>query len=1052
MIVPVHNHSVYSALDGFSEPEEIARRIAEIGAPGAFITDHGVVSGWRPFKKAMESAGLFAGFGIEAYQTGLGHRAARPEKKGKQDSFHLVLLAKNDEGIRNIMRMSDEASRTGYYYKPRIDWDLLERHSDGVIATSACLGGLVSDAIMEGRDPEDIDRFLKIFKNDFFMEIHTYPGDTQKNVNLELVQIARERGIPLVYANDAHYCKKEEWPLHEIMLCMQMNDYLDNPDRKMSHPNGALSIMSEDQVRAALSYLPSWAIDDAISNSGMIMDRCKTASLAPKKMHLPKYDVGEKTSLDYLMDLIDAGIDIRFDGYITNDYQDRIVTEVETLMTNPILIDYFLIVWDMCRWADQNDIGRGPGRGSVGGSLVAYLLGITDIDPIEYDLFFERFYNIGREDGLPDIDIDFEVSKRHLVKNYLTEKYGENNTIAIGTHIRLKPKATIEKVGRALGIPFADIERIKAIIDGVPDINIVSADQIDWRGGDGVTVAVLETYSPYLGLWEPSNASILLQPFIDRYPDLFFAAEIIGGRISNYGIHASAYVISDVDVRDIIPGMSRKEDGDTSRVMATQVDMHEVEDLGFPKLDILGLRNLDTIEWVRRSTGNWAWADIKWHEQPEEFWEQMDRGYGLGLFQVEGGQAKEIGKKMRPRSIDDLAAIVALNRPGPIRTGVVDRFLARHNGMDSAEYDHEILIPILKSTYGDFLYQEQVIAYFSRIGYDKKQADSIRKMLGKKKASEMDAERPRYMEHAYRFMSEATAARIWDKIIDFSLYSFNKAHAVGYGIMLARTMYIKWKYPREFIIASILTNRTEAGLYVQEARRMRIDVHVPDINRSRPSIAIAGASIYMGLAEVKGVGDAAAKWIIEHGPYTSYENFMSILDAEAEKWSSQETKKGRSPKQIVPAHMIKNLVSVGAFDTVSPYLTPDDRISNERDLLGVVIHDGIQDVINANPDEFEDLNTYEDLANDTFSGRMVLPGMITTVRNLVTKKGKNPGQQMAIVSMQWDGAQAEFVAFPQTYSSYAWMLKPDTIGIFVLKKDMKKESWILESGKKIVRP
>ena len=435
-ICPVHNHSEYSALDGFSTVVEIANRIEQIGAPGAFLTDHGVIAGWRPFGKEMRRKGLIPGFGIEAYQAAV-HREARPESKKKsRDQHHLVLLAKNDKGVENVMRLSDEANRTGFYFVPRVDWDLLEKYSEGVMATSACLSGLIAKGI-NNDDKSDLYRYLDIFGDDFLIELHTYDDPYQREINKELVAIASEHGVPMVYANDAHYSCVEDYEHHEIMLCMQTGAKITD-EKRMSHPP-CLYIMDEAQVRESLSYLPEAAVDQAIANSSEVLERCRDAELPEPRMHLPVF-VPREATLDKSNDhtiirMVEEGLEARYPE-VTDEIEKRAEYELETIISAG-LADYFLITADFCQWADDSGIQRGPGRGSVGGSIIAYVLGITDVDPIKYNLYFERFYNAGRDEGLPDIDIDFEPERRTEIDDYLRSRYGSNQVIPVGNHIRM---------------------------------------------------------------------------------------------------------------------------------------------------------------------------------------------------------------------------------------------------------------------------------------------------------------------------------------------------------------------------------------------------------------------------------------------------------------------------------------------------------------------------------------------------------------------------------------------------------------------------------------
>lgn len=1041
MAVPVHNHSEFSALDGFSTVVEIAERVQEIGEPGAFITDHGVISGWRPFEKEMRSRGLIPGFGIEAYQAAV-HREARPEtKKKSRDQHHLVLLAKNSVGVANLMRINDEANRTGFYFVPRTDWEILDKYKEGVIATSACLAGMVAKGIAND-DRSDLYRYLDLFGENFFIELHTYDDPYQREINKELVRIAAEHGVPMVYANDAHYACSNDYGHHEIMLCMQTGAKITDKDR-MSHPP-CLYIMDERQVLESLNYLDGAAVQEAISNSHQIIEMCRDARLPEPRMHLPVY-VPREATLDKsnnhsIIRMVEEGLSERYKE-ITEEVESRAIYELETII-DAGLADYFLITADFCKWADENGIQRGPGRGSVGGSLVAYALGITDVDPIKYDLYFERFYNAGRDEGLPDIDIDFEPERRSEIDDYLRSRYGANHVIPIGNHIRMKPKMTIDRVGKALGIPYGDLEAIKKIIDLIPDINIISADQIGWEPGPGVKIAVLD---------DPEAAKNL-EPYINRYPELFEHAKAIGGRLVTYGVHASAIIISDVDIRGVLPTMLRTSDDGSKgkKVLATQVEMREVEACGFPKFDRLGLRNLSTLKSVIDLTGgDWSYKDIEWESLPEDFWELIESGLTLGLFQVEDGMAKQIGKRLKPRSIEDLAAIVALNRPGPLRSGVVDRFIARRNEEEATIYPHEILRPILKETYGDFLYQEQVIAYFRAISYDMKEADGIRKMLGKKLVIEMEKEYPRYVERASAFMTEEQAKSIWDLIVDFSKYSFNKSHAVAYAIILARTMYAKWKHPVEFVMSSIQTNPADVGSYIREARLMGIKINTPDVNMSDVEISQKNGEIWFGLKNIKWIGEEAAKWVVDNRPFANCEQFRTKHAELQKEW--EKNKKGKSPRQLLRSSQIDTLVLAGAFDQTDPReYDPMEEAERQKELLGFAIIDPNSDIIEKNRDRLDNLLSYEEI--ESMMGSIVqIAGVVTEVKEIKTKSGTNMGR----VKIEWDGSESEFAVFGPSqwnnenkWAEYKdWLLKPMTLGIWSVK--VGERGLVLQNGEKL---
>lgn len=796
-------------------------RTKEIGCTGCGLTDHGLVAGHVPFHKAMREAGLRPILGLEAYHARVSRKVTpdavpyvdkngRKRTKKPRDAAHLVLLAKNAEGLRNLNILSDESNRSGFYYAPRLDWELLEKHHEGIIATSACLSGLVARGI-EADDRSDLERYLGIFGSDFYLELHTYAAAKQRTVNRELWSVAQSRGIPVVFASDAHYCDASQHEIHEMLLCMQMASDLSSPknlspdgevDEDHSHDGAvnhfhpkSLYMLSETEVRDSLAYLPASAVDEAIANSDLIASRC-SVELPETRLHMPVFKVPESACVEFsdnnqlaLLEMMEKGLVERYGDDVPQEVLDRAEYEYETLTEVDLgggatLGDYFLINWDwITNFCKPQGILTGPGRGSAGGSLLAYALGITHIDPIKYNLQFERFWNPGRASGFPDIDTDVEQGKRGTVKEYLIDKYGADKVLSIGTHICHQPKSAIESAAKAFfgrermkeEFLYDEVDAIKALIEKTVD----AGKQPDW-----------ET------LWDSPVADELhsFKHQSSEWTKVFEVAQAITGRIANYGIHASAVVISDISLPETMPCRSATPPkGQTERQLVTQVEMGEVESLGFLKLDLLGLRNLDTLALTAKLAGSdTEWWSIDYDRLPDESWELLDKGLTLGLFQVEEGRAaKDIAKRLKPRNLKDLAAIVALNRPGPLRSGAVDRFLARRNGEEEVLYPHPILEDILEHTYGEMIYQEDVLAYFRKIGYSWAEADMIRYYMGKKRVEAMKAEYPRYLERASEFMTEEEARHIWDLMEDFSKYGFNIPHAACYGMILGATLVAK---------------------------------------------------------------------------------------------------------------------------------------------------------------------------------------------------------------------------------------------------------------------
>ena len=1007
---PIHNHSHYSALDGYGTPEEIAARIKGLGLPGAALTDHGTVAGWNSFRKAMEASGLECVYGIEAYQA----KGSRLENPGgqKRDQAHLILLAKTLEGYKNIKRLSNEAHRSGFYYAPRVDWELLERFREGVICTSACMGGLLAQAIMNG-DPTNklINEYLRRFGDDFYIELHTYSTDEQKKINKALCGLAQEHGIPLLIANDAHYPTPDDYVYHEVMLSVQEQRQFDVD--KPRHPPD-LYIMDEADIRNRLSYLHTRYVDEAITMTDKVFEDCQF-DIPVNRMHLPKFQ-GPKDSNEYLIDLVEAGIYRKYGSDPAQEVIDRAEYEMEEIIKAK-LADYFLIVRDFVLYSRSRGILVGAGRGSVGGSIIAYCMDITEIDPLRYGLFFERFWNPGRAKGFPDIDVDFEDLLRDEIKTYLSEKYGENRVISIGTYQTLGPKGALKDCLRVLydEVPFKDQNAISTLIDKTTRAGIPAG----WEE-----------------IWDKIGKD--LAPWEKKYPDAFEAAQALTGRIRNYSTHASAVVISDVDLEEELPGRADRKE----KTFVTQVDMGEVEELGFLKMDLLGLRNLTTLREAAELAGHPNFDFRTVHNElldagfPDDFWEMLDHGLTLGLFQIEDGAgAKGIVRAMKPRSVEELGLAVALNRPGALESGATERYLDRLAGKIAVRYPHAILEPILQETLGEIVYQEQVIAYLKAIGYSLGEADEVRKMMGKKKVKDMEAEYPRYLNRAKNHMTEKQAENIWHLIENFSRYGFNKSHAIGYGIILLWSMYAKYYWTTQFFLASIQTaDKNRVGSYIAEARTMGIHILPPDINMSEIEVTDKDGDIYYGLSNIKGVGRSASSWIVANRPYSSKQDLIDRLEAANLDWKERELP-GLSPKTILKSNMIQALWDAGAFDRIEDRKVDDNKkIELEEELLGVTITDVVTPVVERHWEEIQDCDTLDALDGADSEFKTVV-GVISGVRvtKVNEKAWKNPGREMAFISLEWQQNSATIVAFPDEYDSVKYMLKKRTIGKFDLR-------------------
>ncbi len=723
---------------------------------GAAITDHGLVAGWEPFAKAMQERGLIAVRGIEAYQAKV-HRAKRPDpikrevvskKTGRKstrlhhpnDAFHVVLLAQNDTGQRNLKILSQLANDPKVDYRidrPRLDWELLEQYNEGVICTSACMGGLVSDGI-KSDDLTALNRYLQIFGDRFFIELHAYRTQEQHEVNEALMAIAQERGIPMLAVSDAHFACQEDYLNHEALLTAQMGPpgasegygWKSPATGQMRHHPPDLWIMDNQSMYNHLSYLGDRVVHEAMANTVDLLESCRNVTPVERKLHLPRFVQAEEVKRDVsnskelLLELMEEGLVERYGEDLPDEVVDRATFEFKAITEafgkgERGLEDYFLITWDLINWCDRQGILTGPGRGSAAGSVLAYALGITDVDPIRYGLYFERFWNPGRTDGLPDIDNDVPQKYRGVVKDYLSRRWGYDNVRDIGTHVRMGPKAAIDRAlkptygtieyDNATGRPktivvdsgyYAAAEVIKKHIETLED----AGKQPEWQDeyndeGELIREGI------YTALSEE------LKPFIAEYPELFETAEWLTGRISTYGVHASAVILSDEPLTGLMASRLAEDKDEGVRKLVTQIDMHEVEANGFLKLDILGLRNLDTLmetlalteEHAGKNPNDVLKREVDWDNLPDEMWNLLTDKLTLGLFQIEDGHAaRKIAKEMHAKSLEDLGAIVALNRPGPLRSGMVDHYFTRRAGEEPIVYQHEILEDISDATYGMF--------------------------------------------------------------------------------------------------------------------------------------------------------------------------------------------------------------------------------------------------------------------------------------------------------------------------------------------------------------
>jgi DNA polymerase-3 subunit alpha len=1112
---PLHNHSDRSALDGFSTPEEIARRAEEIGAPAIALTDHGVVSGHLDFAKALTKRGIKPIFGCELY-----HGTKWTDFKGRErDQAHLIALAYTDEGLRNLWRLVDATAHPDKFrYVGRNSWDDIERYREGIIFTSACALGMVPQALLRG-DTTPLDRYLEILGPDhFLLEVSTYPGDwdfrdsgedepvNTRTINELIVEVGLERGCEFIYGDDGHYAFPDQWEYHDAYLACSTKQTIYTPveERTMYHPPGAVCIKDGDTVREALSYLPDQVVDNAIENSLRIAESCDV-SLPDVRRHLPVFvpsdcpwleeSVGydpEATGAEVFISLVERGIVRRY-GEDAPDYVwDRAIREMEVFLEDEShLYDYFLLAWDVCEYCDHAGIERGPGRGSSAGCIVAYALGITDVDPLHYGLIFERFWNPGRAEGFPDIDSDFEKSRRREVREYLAERWGKDRVRSIGTVGRMKPKATIDRIWYGCDVTWNEKEELKGIVGETPDIDILGHEAIGWDPEiePGKVIYVQNAVGQKIEEWvakQPSKRQPILRKFID------FLRHICN-RVENYGIHASGLVISDTDTPPELPCYLRGPKDD--RVPATLFAMDDVDKRFFIKLDVLGLRTLDTLADWKRQMAERHGIDIKWsgldlQDHPDEMWDLLADGYAAGIFQIESGYPKKLAEEFKPRSVEDLSIILALNRPGPIRSGAPDSFIVRRRGEEDDKFDGRkipLLAEILEPTYGWFLYQEQVIAYFTALGYNLSDADAVRKILGKKKpeqwlalfTGEGEWAGKSYIEMAAKAglgdLSGTQAANwdgrdvedehgkplfpkvtedawvIWRSIVNFAKYSFNKSHTVAYAVIAFRCLFAKYYGDAEWYTSCIRTvpkdKRAERmPLYINEARRKGIEVLPPDIALSNSDVSIADDAIVFGLGDVKGVsssGDYVVRLRNEMGVDISTpeklfdaieelnKNFLKDKKAAAKEGKPYD-KSVKSPKQSLQANKIKALFDAGAWDNLGERELPlSEKQAYEKELLEVILTDNTDKAFENAFEEVAECDTYED-ALESYAGVDTvwrLPGVVTNVRETKTREAQ---KAMGIVTIEYQDKELTFAVFPDRWRKTKFLWKERTPGIFTI--------------------
>ncbi len=1038
----LHVHTEYSLLDGSNKIKEYVDRVRELGMDSAAITDHGVMYGVIDFYRAARAAGINPILGCEVY-VAPGSRFDREAGSGDDRYYHLVLLAENNQGYSNLMKIVSKGFVEGFYYKPRVDLSLLEKYHEGIIALSACLAGEVARFLTRGMY-EDAKkaalRYQDIFgKGNFFLELQDHGIPEQQNVNQQLLKMHRETGIELVATNDVHYTLAEDAQPHDVLLCLQTGKKLADEDR-MRYEGGQYYVKSSEEMERLFPYAP-----EALENTHKIAQRCHV-EIEFGVTKLPKFDVPEGyTSWEYLNELCFRGLEERYQP-VTEELKERLNYELSTIR-NMGYVDYFLIVWDFIKYARDHDIMVGPGRGSAAGSLVAYTLGITQLDPIRYDLLFERFLNPERV-SMPDIDVDFCFERRQEVIDYVRRKYGDDCVVQIVTFGTLAARGVIRDVGRVMDLPYAQVDTIAKMIPQELNITIDKALQMN----------------PELKKVYEDQKEI---------HDLIDTAKRLEGLPRHTSMHAAGVVISQKDVSEYVP-LSRASDGS----IVTQFTMTTLEELGLLKMDFLGLRTLTVIQNAVHLIEQDAGVKLDMQHidyNDKKVLDSLGTGRSDGVFQLESAGMKNFMKELKPQSLEDVIAGISLYRPGPM--DFIPQYIRGKNRPDTIKYDCPQLEPILKPTYGCIVYQEQVMQIVRNLaGYTLGRSDLVRRAMSKKKAAVMEKERQNFVygneEEGVpgciaNGISEQTANKIYDDMIDFAKYAFNKSHAAAYAVVSYQTAFLKYYYPVEFMAAlmtSVIEMPTKVAEYIQVCRQMNIKILPPDVNRGAYGFSVDNGAIRYGLSAIKSVGRPVINALVEErevkGEYRSLKDFIERLTGTVNKRAIENFIKAgaldclegnRRQKMLVYGQIVDSIAQekknsfagqMSLFDLVSdeekkeyeirmPDVEEYDKemiLAFEKDVLGIYLsghpleryRNIMEKMISAKTTDFQP--DEESGIPKVYDGqKVIIGGMITEKTIKYTRNNK----VMAFLTVEDLLGTVEIVVFPRDYEKWQAMLNED---------------------------
>ena len=897
-VVPLHVHTEYSLLDGAIRIKDYCEFAKEKGMSAIAITDHGVMYGDLEFYTTAKEFGLKPILGSEFYV----HDGDITEHdKNNNPCYHLILLAKNEQGYKNLIKLTSIAWCEGKYVKPRINWELLEKYHEGLICLSACLAGELLRHLKIGEKDKALEvakRYKNLFGEDYYIELQDHGLVEQKKTNPELIKIAKELDIKLVITNDSHYLRQEDADMHDTLLCLQTNSDKDEVNR-FRFENDQFFIKTTDQLRDSFRWMDSELFEECIKNTNDIAEKCHLI-IELGKSPLPEYPIPPQyTTESYLEHLVFEGLEKRY-GNISDDLKKRVQYEL-SVINKMGFAAYFLITWDFIHYAKTHGIPVGPGRGSAAGSVVAYALEITDLDPIRHKLLFERFLNPERF-TMPDIDIDFCIERRGEVIDYVTQKYGADRVCQIITFGTYAAKAAFKGVARILKIPFSESNRLAGLIDPAIDLALTINDKaktlkqaMEYEGSELRAMYDREEQIPT----DTPGKTVGFKKLIDL-------AVGIEGLKNVTGTHAAGVIIAPKPLDEILP-IQPSKDG----IIQTGYPPHDVtEVLSLLKMDFLGLRNLTiiykTVDLIEKRHGKKIDINnIPLDDKP--VYEMLMEGKTEGVFQLESDGMKSLVKKLKPDVFEDLGALVALFRPGPLDSGMVDDFVERKHGRQKITYAHPLLEPVLEDTYGTSVYQEQIMQIFQVLAdYTLGQADMVRRMMGKKKVDEMEQQRTKFIERsAQHDMSAKDAEALFEQILSFASYCFNRSHSAAYAFVAYQTAYLKCHYPVEYmasLLSSVSSDKEKTQMYISCCQDMGIKILPPDINVSDLEFSPDESNIRFGLISVKGLGGVAINQIIEerntNGEFKDIADFASRLDT-----------------KCVNRKTLECLIKSGAFDS-----------------------------------------------------------------------------------------------------------------------------------------